>query len=330
MFVILHSKPARQHMSRIGLAWLGVVLLQFVVVFAVYFTFGACSKEGLQFHGFLPSQLMETLRETQASLSSSEYAYTLTLLLTTIIADLVPFIICAKYVGIINTEDIFSPSRIGVPETALFAVVGFGASYLASMLVKIIQLILKMAGIKTVSGQINIPWNEAPAAIIMIITVVLIAPLAEEYLCRGVILNVFKRFGNVFAVVGSSLIWALLHGNIVQGIPVFVLGIFFGIIAVRAKSILPSFILHVLNNLIAVLQLAAINFGAKPIVAIFGAFIFMVIAAGIAFFCIFRKKFIVEKSEGDSYGFKTFFTSPSILIGIAVCLALTARTFSAI
>jgi membrane protease YdiL (CAAX protease family) len=320
-------------MNRVGLAWIGVIILQYIIAFAVYLSFAAATGKGINFYSLLPSDMLRTLKEAQTVLSGTPFPYTLTLFLSTLIADIVPFAVCSKKVGIISTDEIFSKPKTSASEVAIFGVVSFGASIACSIVVQIIVSILKLVNIKTVSPEISIPWDNVPAAIIMIITVVLIGPFAEEYLCRGVILNVFKRFGSVFAVVGSSLIWALLHGNIVQGIPVFVMGIFFGILALKAKSILPTFIIHAINNLFAVFQLAAKNISGNAAASIISllaiaSFVIMAFAVAIVFFCTYRKKFIIESTSADTYGFKTFFTSPSIIVGIVICLALTLRTFS--
>lgn len=51
-------------------------------------------------------------------------------------------------------------------------------------------------------------------------------PIFEELLYRGIVLHLLKPHGKVFAIIISSILFSLLHGELVQGIR----GLFFGII----------------------------------------------------------------------------------------------------
>jgi membrane protease YdiL (CAAX protease family) len=79
----------------------------------------------------------------------------------------------------------------------------------------------------------------------------LVPAIFEELLFRKAILNSSKRYGNCFAVVFSALLFGLYHMNLNQGIFAFLVGIIFGIIAVKTNSIKYTGILHFLNNLYA-------------------------------------------------------------------------------
>lgn len=84
--------------------------------------------------------------------------------------------------------------------------------------------------------------------IIYVIGLALVPAIFEELLFRKAILNYSKRFGNLFAVIFSSLLFGLIHMNLNQGIFAFILGLVFAVIAIKTSSIKLTILLHFLNN----------------------------------------------------------------------------------
>ena len=70
---------------------------------------------------------------------------------------------------------------------------------------------------------------------------------------RGVILNSFRKFGDGFAILMSSLLFGFMHGNFVQIPFAFIVGLACGFIVVKTNSIIPAMVLHLLNNGISVI-----------------------------------------------------------------------------
>jgi len=84
--------------------------------------------------------------------------------------------------------------------------------------------------------------------LIFICGMALVPAIFEELLFRKWILNSSKKYGAVFAVIFSSVLFALYHANISQGIFALLIGILFGIIAVKTGTIKYTALLHFLNN----------------------------------------------------------------------------------
>jgi membrane protease YdiL (CAAX protease family) len=90
--------------------------------------------------------------------------------------------------------------------------------------------------------------------ILSILIVVLVGPLLEEILFRGIILQgLLKNYPPQNAIIISGLIFACIHLNPWQAIPVFFGGYLMGWMYYKTKSIIPGMILHITNNLFAVL-----------------------------------------------------------------------------
>lgn len=82
--------------------------------------------------------------------------------------------------------------------------------------------------------------------------IVVAAPLAEEYLCRGIVLPALqRRWGSAVAIIGSALAFGALHMNPWQFFYAALLGMTLGWLRVQSGSIVPGILLHALNNLIS-------------------------------------------------------------------------------
>ena len=81
---------------------------------------------------------------------------------------------------------------------------------------------------------------------------IIVAPIAEELLYRGVLVNGIKnKFGTKAAIIGSSLVFAVAHGNVPQGIGAFTIGILLAYAYIKTESLWVPILLHFINNLSA-------------------------------------------------------------------------------
>ncbi len=84
---------------------------------------------------------------------------------------------------------------------------------------------------------------------VMLSAVILLAPIGEELLFRGLILKYARRCMPAAAcILLQALLFGLYHGNIIQGIYAFILGIVLGLLAYRYDSILPGILFHIIIN----------------------------------------------------------------------------------
>lgn len=89
-------------------------------------------------------------------------------------------------------------------------------------------------------------------------SVLVAAPVLEELLCRGVVLESLRsRYGTVPAWFFSSLFFGVLHGQLLLAANAFVIGLILGYVCLVTGSLWASMILHALNNAMAYLLMAA-------------------------------------------------------------------------
>lgn len=131
----------------------------------------------------------------------------------------------------------------------------FPVIIISSMVINFISFVFQSSTGIEFSGGYNETIN-GPAEIAMsVISVAVLPAVVEEIAIRGIILQPLRRYGDWFAIIASSVIFSLMHGNMVQIPYTLTAGIIFGIVAVSTGSLWPSIVLHFLNNLFSVLIL---------------------------------------------------------------------------
>lgn len=145
-------------------------------------------------------------------------------------------------------ESRFSPwvALICVPLT--IAVICFG-SPLANAFIKLVELI----GYKT-ENVTSIVVDSGSDLALTLVFVALIPSIAEEYLFRGNIARGLSKNGYFFAIFVSSALFALMHGNPLQLVHQFILGVACAVLYFSTRSLIPSILLHFLNNATALVM----------------------------------------------------------------------------
>lgn len=81
------------------------------------------------------------------------------------------------------------------------------------------------------------------------LSIVLFAPLLEELFCRGIILRgLLHHTTPIKAIALSALMFGIMHLNLWQAIPAFILGAFMGWIYWRTHSLWATIFIHFVNN----------------------------------------------------------------------------------
>ena len=89
-----------------------------------------------------------------------------------------------------------------------------------------------------------------------LLCVSIFAPLFEEWLCRGMVLR--GLLGNgirpVWAIVISAAFFALIHLNLWQALPAFLLGCLFAYVYYKTGSLRLTMLMHCVNNTLALVM----------------------------------------------------------------------------
>ena len=116
-----------------------------------------------------------------------------------------------------------------------------------------------------------------------LLSTVVCAPLFEEFLFRGVILEAARRRRGVVAGwLISSLCFGLAHGLPSQMLPTAIIGLVLGYVCIRSGSLFGGIVLHALNNALAMLLLI-LGYGDTTLSSLVGQKTYWAIYAVAAF-----------------------------------------------
>jgi membrane protease YdiL (CAAX protease family) len=99
-------------------------------------------------------------------------------------------------------------------------------------------------------------WFACPpptALTLGLLVMVVLTPISEEIINRGLIFGAIVKRNRSVAVIVSAFLFAILHNP--QGIPAaFVIGILLALQTLNSRSLLPAIVTHATYNLIAILD----------------------------------------------------------------------------
>lgn len=149
-----------------------------------------------------------------------------------------------------NITEIFSIEKINYKVIILSILIGAVVCFIDIYLNHSIRILLNPNLVASVSkNALKINLN----TFFYISSIVIFAPLCEEFLYRGYILNAFKKFGFFQAIVFTSFLFSLRHPPIYHAISAGFMGLIFGYLVYRTGSIFSGVLAHAANNMIIIL-----------------------------------------------------------------------------
>lgn len=152
------------------------------------------------------------------------------------------------------------------------------------------------------------------------------APVFEEWLFRGAILQSLKKYGKMFAITASAILFGVFHGNLAQGILATVCGMILGYVAME-YSLKWSILMHVLNNLVFGDLLLYLTKGLSAVVQDYIDFGIMGIFLICGLFMVIRNrariKAYIQRNRTGRKCYRYLFTSAGILLFIFVNIVIS-------
>ncbi len=164
---------------------------------------------------------------------------------------LIPFSIAAKCLGVRIDQTVkFGKAREG---TFLpFLLFGVGFCSFSNIAMSYADQIFQGFGI-----DYEVDFGDNPTGIfgflLSFIATAIVPALVEEFACRGIVLGLLKKYGQGFAIITSSIIFGIMHGNFEQIPFAIFVGLILGYIYVKTGSIWTGVLVHGINNAISVI-----------------------------------------------------------------------------
>jgi membrane protease YdiL (CAAX protease family) len=136
--------------------------------------------------------------------------------------------------------------------TTIFA--GIALTIIADEADRLVQIVFPMPEILVENIEETLKISTLYDFFIIIFSAVIFAAVCEELLFRGFLqTSLENKYDITRAIMLTALMFAIVHFNPWQTIPLIAFAIFLGVFSWKSNSIIPSMIVHFFNNGIAIL-----------------------------------------------------------------------------
>lgn len=218
----------------------------------------------------------------------------------------------------------------------LFSLIAIGlcTAFIGDYMTTILNSNFSIFGFRT-NASFSFETHTPIENIFYIISVAIIPPLGEEFAFRGILLGKLRKYNDGFAILVSAVLFGMMHGNIVQIPFAFIVGLALGFIVVKTNSLLPTIIIHFINNFIAVVIDILRNsnvISEDALSCIYGIVLFLIFILGImsVIFLIKNNYFELNKNKYNPLTYieliTNCFTSVGMILILLVLIGETAAT----
>ena len=232
--------------SKLGALLLIYALLQYVFKYVYYGVVATVSSGSFN---LMPWQSLKYLREHQEIVSGSSFSMGGNL--SIVFFSMLILMLIARFAMKIDLSEMAKPEKRHFKQAVKWFPLCMLLNIAVSYVITILENYLSSVGVNMPDVDFTIQEPSNLAITLQFVYVILIGPLAEELLYRGLVLSLLKPYGNWLAVLFSSLIFGLMHGNVPQAASAFASAMVAGMIAIKCNSVIPTLIIHIMNNTIA-------------------------------------------------------------------------------
>lgn len=173
--------------------------------------------------------------------------------------------------------------------------------------------------------------------LIMIFSTAIVPAIFEELAMRCFSLGALRKYGNGFAVFAVSIIFGLVHGNVIQFVFAFIVGLVLGYITIKTNNITIAIFIHMLNNGISVFQTIMKSETNEKITATATSILVVIIfaLACISLVMLIKNKELLPKKNeikasksSLNFGEKFVCLIPGLIIPFISLIAISATTIT--
>lgn len=170
-----------------------------------------------------------------------------------VLGMLVPFAAGGYFISKSTKEPIVDFRKpVSIPLMLSATALGFFVCLAGNYVTSIFVDFMGSAGI-TLSSPEYTPPSDFGGRLIYAISIAVVPALVEEFAVRGVILQPLRKYGDKFAILASALLFAVMHGNLIQAPFALIAGIGIGYAVCITNSIWTGILIHFCNNLYSVI-----------------------------------------------------------------------------
>ena len=266
--------------------------------------------------------------------SSFLYQHSANILIVDVIALIVPFAFMALIMRNRYVAPIVPCEKTGFLKSAAWVSVGLAVCYGANILTNGIIELFKQFGYELTKPDTLKPGSAIDCVVLVFSTA--IAPaICEEFAMRCSSLGLLRKHGKAFAVIAVSIVFGLLHGNVIQFVFAFTIGLILGYVTIVTDSIVPAILIHALNNGLSVTQdIVTFAVSKKAATYVSAVIIIAFLVAGIlGFIYLLTTKQLMPKKELKqpkpykiNFFVKLALLAPGLFVPFLILIYLTSKT----
>ena len=257
-----------------------------------------------------------------------------------VVVDLICIVIPFGLLAFSNRKkyetDIIPTKKVAGKDMYLWVTFGMLCCIGANYIVGIMVSILKAFGHDPFQVDTPEPDSVITSIAIAIGTAVMPA-LCEEFAMRCCGLGLLRKYGKAFGVVAVSIVFGLMHGNLIQFVFATLVGLILGYVTVKTDSVVPAVLIHLFNNGMSVVTSIAEHFAnaQKEDISLW-FFVVWIVLGGISAFVLGFKGYFKRKRKPIAEPFQnttgkkvtSFFFVPGMIfpfLYFVVSIILTIR-----
>ena len=208
----------------------------------------------------------------------------------------------------------------------------FGLIFSASWIDTGVTEFLKLLGYKPKEMEAYLPDLSGGLIVPALLVIAVMPAIFEEGLFRGVILNTCEDgVGTIRTVFIVGFAFSLFHASAEQTVYQFLAGCVFAFVAIRSGSILPSVLMHFINNAIIIVFAACglLDEGGNLIIST-GGQIALIVTSAVSFiggmvWLILDKKPLIKCTKGSVRAFFVYGSVGIAIMGLMWVLSFFIR-----
>ena len=226
-----------------------------------------------------------------------------------------------------NAGELFRTEKVKGGEVCRYVLIILMLQQVSFFFTMIISSVLYAVGLEV--PDVNMVYEHKPSVYAAdVIASVILAPIGEELIYRGIVLRSCAKVSQRFAIFFSAIVFGIMHGNPYQFVLGFILGIPLAMITIRTGSLIPAIICHMVNNASACVTSIVGYFNEEAAVAINILYIPLFLLIGIF---AFVPEFISGRMKLPEYTeYHRKRTLPIIITSWSVILAVVIFAYELI
>ena len=277
--------------------------------------------------------VLQALNLREAFDSSFLFQHAFNIIVVDVLGLFLPFFLISRIFKNRFITPLVPAKKIGFLQGAAWVFIGLAGCFLANFLTQGIIELFKFAGYKLTQPE-SLKPESAVECVLLVFSTAVAPAIFEEFAMRCSSLGVLRRHGKAFAVVAVSIVFGLMHANVIQFVFAFTIGLILGYITVKTDSVIPAMFIHGMNNGLSVMQ-DILSTGIKAstastITTVIMIAYFVLGLAGLVYLAathnlLIKKEYTQEKPYTINFFTKLLLLAPGLFIPFVILIAFTSQ-----